>query len=140
MIRSRGCRKLRRAPIKSFGCLSYRNAKFALIDCHRAFCAYARHILLETARIAESRGFEAVHGIVDSLWIKKQGATQKDFEELCSEVRYRIARPVTFEGVYRWIDFLPSRMHEDVPVLANNSPALSLFYQGGSISDWMPIV
>ena len=100
-----------------FGYLSYRNAKFGLIDCHISVCAYARQILLETARIAESRGFEVVHGIVDSLWVKKQGATRKDFEELCSEIKYRIGLPISFEGIYRWVAFLPSRMHEDVPVL-----------------------
>ena len=40
----------------SFGYLSYRNAKFGLIDCHISVCAYARQILLETARIAEIEG------------------------------------------------------------------------------------
>jgi DNA polymerase elongation subunit (family B) len=100
-----------------FGYLSYRNAKFGLIDCHISVCAYARQILLETARIAESRGFEVVHGIVDSLWVKKRGATRKDFEELCNEVKDGIGLPISFEGIYRWVAFLPSRMHEDVPVL-----------------------
>lgn len=101
----------------SFGYLSYRNAKFGLIDCHIAVCAYARSLLLETARIAEMRGFEVVHGIVDSLWVKKQGATEKDFEELRSEISAQIGLPISFDGLYRWIAFLPSRMHEGVPVL-----------------------
>src|SRR5208283_1682560 len=90
-----------------FGYLSYRNAKFGLIDCHISVCAYARHILLETARIAESKGFEVVHGIVDSLWVKKRGATREDFEELCSEVKHRMGLPISFEGIYRWVAFLP---------------------------------
>jgi DNA polymerase elongation subunit (family B) len=101
----------------SFGFLSYRNAKFGLIDCHISVCAYARQILLETARIAETRGFEVVHGIVDSLWVKKPGATEKDFEELRREIQAAIGLPLAFEGVYRWVAFLPSRMHEEVPVL-----------------------
>jgi DNA polymerase elongation subunit (family B) len=101
----------------SFGYLSYRNAKFGLIDCHIAVCAYARYILLQTASIAEMRGFQLVHGIVDSLWLKKPGATASDFRELCQEIQDTIGLPVSFDGVYRWIAFLPSRMHEDVPVL-----------------------
>jgi len=101
----------------SFGYLSYRNAKFGLIDCHISVCAYARQILLETARIAEMRGFEVVHGIVDSLWLKKPGATEKDFEELRGEIQDEIGLPLAFDGIYRWVAFLPSRMHEDVPVL-----------------------
>lgn len=101
----------------SFGYLSYRNAKFGLIDCHIAVCAYARKILLETARIAEMKGFEVVHGIVDSLWLKKPGATEDDFEELRNEIQAAIGLPISFDGIYRWVAFLPSRMHEDVPVL-----------------------
>ena len=101
----------------SFGYLSYRNAKFGLIDCHIAVCAFARKILLETATIAERRGFEVVHGIVDSLWVKKPRAEKEDFEDLRREIEDEIGLPISFEGIYKWIAFLPSRMHEDVPVL-----------------------
>ncbi len=101
----------------SFGYLSYRNAKFGLIDCHIAVCAYARKILLDTTRIAERRGFEVVHGIVDSLWVRKLGAGKEDFMELCKEIEQEIGLRLSFEGIYKWIAFLPSRMHEDVPVL-----------------------
>jgi DNA polymerase I len=101
----------------SFGYLSYRNAKFGLIDCHIAVCAYARQILLQTSRIAERRGFEVIHGIVDSLWVKKAGAEREDFEALCREIQDEIGLIISFEGVYKWVAFLPSRMHRDVPVL-----------------------
>ncbi len=101
----------------SFGYLSYRNAKFGLIDCHISVCAFARKILLDTARIAERRGFEVIHGIVDSLWVKKPRARREDFEALCKEIQEEIGLLISFEGIYRWVAFLPSRMHEDVPVL-----------------------
>ncbi len=101
----------------SFGYLSYRNAKFGLIDCHIAVCAFARKMLLDTTKIAERNGFEVVHGIVDSLWLKKPGATKDDYDALCREVQAETGLPITFEGLYKWIAFLPSRMHEDVPVL-----------------------
>lgn len=101
----------------SFGYLSYRNAKFGLIDCHIAVCAYARKILLDTVRIAERKGFDVVHGIVDSLWVKKPRAKRDDFLDLCREIKDEIGLPVSFEGVYKWIAFLPSRIYEDVPVL-----------------------
>jgi DNA polymerase elongation subunit (family B) len=100
-----------------FGYLSYRNAKFGLIDCHIAVCAFARKILLDTVRIAERRGFEVIHGIVDSLWLRKQGAKKEDYLELCKEIQQEIGLPLSFEGLYKWIAFLPSRMHEGVPVL-----------------------
>ncbi|MDA4128429.1 MAG: hypothetical protein OK422_03070 [Thaumarchaeota archaeon] len=101
----------------SFGYLSYRNAKFGLIDCHISVCAFARQILLQTVRIAERRGFEVVHGIVDSLWVTKPRAKREDFEALRDEIKREMDFPVSFDGIYKWIAFLPSRMHEDVPVL-----------------------
>jgi DNA polymerase elongation subunit (family B) len=72
---------------------------------------------LDTARIAERRGFEVIHGIVDSLWVKKSRGKKADFIELCEEIEDEIGLPLSFEGIYRWIAFLPSRMHADVPVL-----------------------
>src|SRR5450759_1271529 len=36
---------------------------------------------------------------------------------MCEEVEKETGLPISFEGIYRWIAFLPSRMHEDVPVL-----------------------
>jgi DNA polymerase elongation subunit (family B) len=67
--------------------------------------------------MAERRGFEVLHGIVDSLWVKKRRATEEDFQDLSKEIEDEIGLPMSFEGIYKWIAFLPSRMHEDVPVL-----------------------
>ena len=100
-----------------FGYLSYRNAKFGRIDSHMAVCAFARKILLDTVRIIERRGFEVIHGIVDSLWIKKRGADKQDFLELSNEIESELDFPLSLEGIYKWIAFLTSRMYDDVPVL-----------------------
>jgi DNA polymerase-2 len=82
-----------------------------------AVCAFDRQILLQTARICERRGFALLHGIVDSLWIRKPGASHADFHALCQEIEQEVGFPVSFEGRYRWVAFLPSRMYEGVPVL-----------------------
>jgi len=100
-----------------FGYLGYRNARFGKVDAHIAACAFARKMLLDTARLAERRGFEIVHGIVDSLYLKKEGATDKDFVELCREITDVTGLPISYEGRYRWIVFLPSKTHFGVPVL-----------------------
>ena len=63
------------------------------------------------------KGFEIVHGIVDSLYLKKDGATDKDFIELCKEITEQTGLPISYEGRYRWIVFLPSKTHFGVPVL-----------------------
>jgi len=51
------------------------------------------------------------------LWLKKEGATVEEYVELCREVSERIGVPLSFEGLYKWIVFLPSRMHPNVAVL-----------------------
>jgi DNA polymerase elongation subunit (family B) len=67
--------------------------------------------------LAEEKGFEIVHGIVDSLWLKKEGAYSREYIQLCKEIEREIGVPVGFEGRYRWIVFLPSKTHARVPVL-----------------------
>ena len=100
-----------------FGYLGYRNARFGKVDAHIAACAFARKTLLDTVRIAERRGFEVVHGIVDSLYLKKDETSDRDFAELCEEITEKTGLPISYEGRYRWIVFLPSKTHFGVPVL-----------------------
>jgi len=103
--------------VTCFGYLGYKNARFGKVDAHIAVCAFAREALLKTVRMAEKRGFEIVHGIVDSLWLKKESASPREYVDLCRVVSKEIGVQLNVEGRYRWIVFLPSRMHVDVPVL-----------------------
>lgn len=103
--------------VTCFGYLGYKNARFGKVDAHIAVCAFARDALLRTVRMAEERFFEIVHGIVDSLWLKKEGASPREYVELCKAVSKEIGVQLNIEGRYRWIVFLPSRMHVEVPVL-----------------------
>jgi DNA polymerase elongation subunit (family B) len=103
--------------VTCFGYLGYRNAKFGTIDGHIGVCAFGREAFLTTARKAETRGFTVIHGIVDSLWLKKRHATVQEYRDLCTEVSAEIGIPLNFEGRYKWIAFLPSRMHPNIGVL-----------------------
>ena len=103
--------------VTCFGYLGYRNARFGKVDAHIAVCAFARDALLKTVRMAEERGFEVVHGIVDSLWLKKEGTSPREYVDFCRAVSMEIGVQLNVEGKYRWIVFLPSRMHVEVPVL-----------------------
>ena len=58
--------------VTSFGYLGFSNAKFGRIDAHIAVCAFARNILSQTMHIAEDMNFDVLHGIVDSIWVKKR--------------------------------------------------------------------
>lgn len=84
---------------------------------HIAICAFAKDALLKAIRIAEEKGFEAVHGIVDSIWIKKEDASPEEYVELCEAVYAETGVQLNMEGRYRWIAILPSTMNEEVPVL-----------------------
>jgi DNA polymerase II len=103
--------------VTCFGYLGYRNARFGTVDGHIGVCAFGREAFLKASRIAEERGFRIIHGIVDSLWLKKKDATNEEYQELCREISGETKIPLNFEGRYRWIVFLPSRMHPNVGVL-----------------------
>jgi DNA polymerase elongation subunit (family B) len=103
--------------VTCFGYLGYKNAKFGTVDGHIGVCAFGRDAFLKAAHIAEERGFAVVHGIVDSLWLKKEDATIQEYFDLCRDVSEEIGVPLNFEGRYKWIVFLPSKMHPSIGVL-----------------------
>ena len=103
--------------VTTFGYLGFSNAKFGRIDAHIAVCAWDRKVLIDSARIAERRGFEVLHGIVDSLWLQKAGADDSDYLELKAEIERETGFAMSFEGVYKWIAFLPSKVDPTLPVL-----------------------
>ena len=103
--------------VTCFGYLGYRNAKFGTVDGHMAVCAFGRDTFLNAARQAEANGFEVIHGIVDSLWLKKEGARVDEYYDLVKETGEKIGAPLAFEGFYKWIVFLPSLVHPNIGVL-----------------------
>jgi len=112
----------RQAALKSilvtaFGYMGYRNARFGKIDSHIAVCAYARDTLLRAAHTAEEHGYEVIHGIIDCLWLRREGATEEDYLKLCREIEEETGLPIGFDGIYRWIAFLPSKVNKRIPVL-----------------------
>ena len=103
--------------VTCFGYLGYKNAKFGTVDGHIGVCAFGREALLNASHTAEEAGFEVIHGIVDSLWLKKPDASLEDYENLCKAITKQTGIPISFEGRYKWIVFLPSKTHPRVGVL-----------------------
>jgi DNA polymerase elongation subunit (family B) len=102
--------------VTSFGYLGFNNAKFGIIDAHIAVCAFDRQILLQTVRIAESQGFKILHAIVDSIWIQKKNVVNNDYKSLKIEIENKTGFPISFEGIYKWIVFVPSKSNTILPV------------------------
>ncbi len=90
--------------VTCFGYTGYRNARFGRIECHESITAFGRDILVRSADLAERRGFEVLHGIVDSLWLKGDG----NISSYCEEIGREIGIPLGLEGRYSWIVFLPN--------------------------------
>ena len=103
--------------VTCFGYLGFSNSKFGTVDGHIGVCAYARESFLKATHIAEDAGFEVIHGIVDSFWLKKQDATLEEYGELCKVISRAIGVSINFEGRYKWIVFLQSRLHPRLSVL-----------------------
>src|SRR5467141_440172 len=94
--------------VTSFGYQGYKNARFGRIECHEAINAYARDILVRTMEIAESHGYEVVHGIVDSVWLRPK-SNADPIEKVREHIAGSIGLPMELEGRYKWIVFLPCK-------------------------------
>ena len=88
--------------VVSFGYTGFRNARFGSIAVHERITAHAREILVAAKERAEEAGFEVLHGIVDSLWIRGGG----DVGGLRERIFNETGIPVEAER-FRWIAFLP---------------------------------
>ena len=102
--------------VTCFGYTGYRNARFGRIEAHEAICAWARELLLQTIDCAQERGWEVLHAIVDSIWIRdREGRSLEEQHqsamELSNHVHKMTGIPLEYEATYRCIAFLPSRMH-----------------------------
>lgn len=103
--------------VTCFGYLGYKNARFGRIEAHQAVTAYGRETLLAAKDSAEELGFEVLHMYVDGLWVRKPGLkTVQDFQPILDEVAAKTGLPISLDGIFRWVAFLPSRRDVRIPV------------------------
>jgi DNA polymerase elongation subunit (family B) len=91
-----------------FGYTGYRNARYGRIECHESITAFSRDILLTASEVAQQAGYEVLHGIVDSLWVKGSPGCASPFR-LTRMISARTGIRMDVEGRYYWIVFLPSK-------------------------------
>jgi DNA polymerase-2 len=116
--------------VTSFGYLGFSNSKFGRIDAHIAVCAFARDLLMKVSKIAENHGFEVIHGIVDSIWVREKednnefnkiiptaAHPEKKYENLQSDIEKKTGFSISFEGIYKWIVFDSSKTNPELPAL-----------------------
>jgi DNA polymerase elongation subunit (family B) len=102
--------------VTCFGYLGYRNARFGRIEAHEAVTAFGREKLLQAKELCEEEGFELLHAITDSLWIRKKNLREEEVLELCRKISQATGVTMSLEGIYRWMTFLPSKGNPESPV------------------------
>ena len=110
--------------VVSFGYLGFKNARFGKIEAHQTVCAFAREFLMRSAEIAKQFGCRVIHGIVDSMWLQDtENRTPEEFEKatkkLAKEITEETRIPMSWDGRFNVIVFLPSRAEPDVPALSH---------------------
>jgi DNA polymerase-2 len=101
--------------VTCFGYLGYKNARFGKIEAHESVNAFSRDAILQAKEIAENRGFKLLHAIIDCMWLKKAGATEKDYLQLCEEIDSKVGIDISLEGIYNWILYPASKMDAQLP-------------------------
>jgi DNA polymerase elongation subunit (family B) len=91
-----------------FGYTGYRNARYGRIECYESITAFSRDILLSAVEIVQNAGYEVVHGIIDSLWVKPKNGCEKP-SHLSRIISNHTGIRIDVEGHYKWIVFLPSK-------------------------------
>ncbi len=51
------------------------------------------------------------------MWLKKPNTTDDECRQVCAQIEKQLDLPISFEGRYKWIVFLNSRINPKVPVL-----------------------
>lgn len=97
--------------VTCFGYTGYKNAKFGRIEVHESITRIGREILLKTKELADKRGLEILHGIVDCLWVKgNEIEIEVDIEVEVERFKRDVEREtglLTDIDHYNWIVFLP---------------------------------
>jgi DNA polymerase II len=102
--------------VTCFGYMGYKNARFGCIEAHEAITAFGRDKLLSAKECAEELGFHVLHGLTDSLWISGPEVTSENIEALLKKIHRRTGVPISLEGIYHWLVFLPSKVRAGRPV------------------------
>jgi DNA polymerase elongation subunit (family B) len=116
----------------SFGYQGHAHSHFGLIDGHIAICAWARFIANKARKTAETLGYDVLHLIIDSLFVKKQQhATYQQYMKLKEEIERITNFDISFEGEFKWIVFLSSKSNSKIGVPNRYFGC----YQDGTIKD-----
>ena len=118
-LNKRRAKGLKWVLVSCYGYLKFREFKLGIPTSHMAICALSRETLVDMIRLAQDKGFEVVNAIVDSLYIKRRDnkkITEKEVKDFCREIELYTGIPISFEGIFKWMVFLPSVIDKERPL------------------------
>ncbi|MEM4590830.1 MAG: DNA polymerase domain-containing protein [Nitrososphaerota archaeon] len=77
----------------------------------------SRQAMLISKRVAEDEGFEIIYGDVDSLFVKKEGASRREYEVLAGRISEAAGLPMSLDRHFKFLAFPRLRTDPDTPAL-----------------------
>jgi DNA polymerase, archaea type len=77
----------------------------------------AREVLLKTKDIIQQLGFELIYADTDSVFLKKDGATREDYENVMKILSSETGLSISFEYHYKFLVLLPLEADEKIEAL-----------------------
>ena len=83
--------------------------KFGNMDTFHEINKASRETLVQAMSVARSHGYKILYGNSDSLFLQKENATKKDFDDLASTIHKKVSLPITVENHFRYLVLLPQK-------------------------------
>jgi DNA polymerase elongation subunit (family B) len=94
---------------------------FQIFSAAVLFCCRILHYCSFKANTCDtltgSPAFKVLHGIVDSIWVIKQGAVREDYLKLKEAIEQHTGFAISFEGIYKWVAFVHSKSSKGVQIM-----------------------
>ena len=87
--------------------------KFGNMDTFMEINQSARVNLVKAMNIAREQGFHTIYGNSDSLFLKREGATYDDFDQLSRDIAKATELPIAIENHFRYLVLLPQKSGKD---------------------------
>ncbi len=103
--------ELKAIGVVCFGYARYKHARYGCAEVHQAIQAWGREGMTTAREVAEADGWSLVHGLTDSLFLHRPGATRQDAARLARRITKAVGVPLEVEDHYRWMVTLPALTH-----------------------------
>ncbi|MCB1178709.1 MAG: hypothetical protein KDK36_14085 [Leptospiraceae bacterium] len=99
--------------VTAFGYTGYKNAKYGQREAHESITAWGRESLLVAKEISEGLGYEFLHALTDSLWVREISSILEPMD-LIEQVKEKTGLTLIHEAFYSWVYFPESKIQKNV--------------------------